>query len=233
MQPQLEFQFLVLITTILFACIIYIIFKEYGFIKAKYKLEESNRLREKIIQEESKTRHEYNNLFQTVVNLIEAEEMEELIGYKSTLLKKVHLLSSNSMLQLGKIKSESVLQGLYQLYQTTQNMQINLNITVYNEITWECPYEMELYSVLEECIKSAIIMAESSCFEITLGLGENEKGLHFLFESVGMRSASAVTTLQHFEDTKLRKLLTYNAIRKDSKYTQEIMITRHSANKNK
>jgi hypothetical protein len=121
MQSQVECQawFLILSVGIIFVFNILIMLRIHQLCKRKRRLSESSRLKGLIIDEYSKIRHEYNNIAQMVINMIEAEDLNLLTEYKDTMLEKIHTLNSNSIAQLGKIKTERVF---------PRNFLVNINI---------------------------------------------------------------------------------------------------------
>jgi hypothetical protein len=182
-------------------------------------------IRNSIIDEFSKIRHDYNNIFQTVINLIEAEDLEELIKNKSTLLKKTDVCNHNSITQLGKLKAETILNTVHRLYINTIKDDIILQIKVYNHIKREFPREEELYPLLKECLRLASSVTDQENPVISLEIMENDKGQLFRFECRNSKAKeNVIPNIEGLEKLKMRDIITYNTHLINQNYIQELMI---------
>lgn len=136
-----------------------------------------------IIDEFRKIRHEYNNIIQRMVCLIEEEDWDDLKEYKNELLVKVQKMNGNNLLQMARIKCTGILRVLYDFLTYADEAAIPLSIIVYDEIGGNCPKVAEFCTVLHEFFLCACAEAVENMGGITLKISAGKQGFRFTFES--------------------------------------------------
>ena len=211
---------------ILVSCLIITITKIWHIKSMNKELLEGIVCKDGIINEFTKIRHEYNNILQTITCLIEEEDLDGLKTCKSEYLNKAHLLNSNSIAQMAKIKDINILQSVYKLLLNAKEDSVILKITVYNEIVNQRLNSDEIYYILKECLINAYQSGAKDTMLINLKISSNDNGLCFKLES-----ESNIETRDFFSLTmKARKNymmnnIIFNTFYENALFIQEIIIS--------
>lgn len=213
------------ISTVISILILLSLFKMHQLVKQNRNNSMSRSLRFLIIGEHSKIKHEYHNIFQTILNMIEAGDMAGITDYKNYMLERVHAASRNNLIQLGKIKAETILKPVYQLLEYSLKEHVVLNLSVFSIITNEFKYEKELYFILEECFHAVLHMAEDEHREVNMGIRESYESIFFHFEC-NIKSGKEIIHITpiKLEGRKLRKHLSCNTYIKENRFVWELNI---------
>jgi hypothetical protein len=190
------------------------------------ELLESITCKDVILEEYSKIRHEYNNMLQTITCYIEAEDMDELIKYKSVLLEKTHLYNRNSITQLSKIMDYNILSAVYKLYLEAKQVGAILNIAIAINIPNQRSFSSKHYCLLQECLKRAYESGVKEAATVNLNISGDDNGINFCFhssldgEGKKLISKSMVSKKRQVCDNTI-----FNSFIKDNHYIQEILIS--------
>jgi hypothetical protein len=173
-------------TALLFTIVIIFLF---GFIwvlsrKRKLALEYQELLicKDEILREFKEIRHEYNNILQGFVCIIEEEDWEELRDYKDSVLDKTKLLNRNNLTQLVKIKNKRILKIVYNLLKKGKESGKTINLNIYNDIEEIKVYKRGFNMLLQDYLVYAYEEAIKESEEINLKINANKQGLRFAFE---------------------------------------------------
>lgn len=146
-------------------------------------LRESIACKDKVLEEFTKIRHEYNNLLHTLTCLVELEDWQALSDYNSILLEKTQVLNKNGLAQLVRVKDLSILRTIYKLIIYAKDAGIQLNLTIFNDIAESNRHKVDIYDILLECLSHT---GDS----VDLKISNADQGLCFRFESVPDRKES-------------------------------------------
>ena len=179
-----------------------------------------------IIDEFTKIRHEYNNILQTLTCFIEEEDLEGLKDYKRKLLEKTHLLNSNSITQLIKIKDINILRSVSKLLLKAKEEGVVLIITIYNDITNQSLYKDQYYYVLKECLIHAYQSGVKETMVIHLKISSNDKGLSFIFDNVSnVESFKLISSSMKSRKYIMDNNIFLNTLYKNDHFIQEMLIS--------
>jgi hypothetical protein len=217
--------FIIIISLITGCIIMGIIMKRITY--SNKKLLDCLAYKNNILEENSKIRHEYHNIFQILINLIEEENLKALLGYKNTLIEKTYSMNRNSLIQLGKIKDVNLFYTMFQLYQEAISGGWNLNIYVQMEI--KKGYPLSLMHVLMEWGESIHKIELESLKNIDLYIRENKQGISFRFDQEYHQNSENLKFSSLESVAKKNTDYTYNLFQKGNHLIQEIM---YSGNKN-
>lgn len=178
------------------------------------------------LDEYARMRHDYNNMLQTLTNLIDEEDITSLKEYRNKLLETAKIYHNNNILQLEKLRNPSLLITFYHLYLGAGKSGITLGFAISGKPEHHYPHEDELYPILVECLNSAYLLMPVTNKQIVLVLRENQQGLYISFvsqlepgpENYLCRELKSI-------DSTVRKHLTYNVFINDNSFTQEILIS--------
>ena len=211
---------------ILVSCLIITITKTWHIKSMNKELLEGIVCKDGIINEFTKIRHEYNNILQTITCLIEEEDLDGLKTCKSEYLNKAHLLNSNSIAQMAKIKDINILQSVYKLLLNAKEDSVILKITVYNEIVNQRLNSDEIYYILKECLINAYQSGAKDTMLINLKISSNDNGLCFDFENESHVESRKLfsQTLENRKNHANNKAI-FNTFYQDTSFKQEILIS--------
>lgn len=136
-----------------------------------------------ILKEFQKIRHEYNNMLQGLVSIVEDEDWEGLTEYKDKILEKAQQLNRNNLTQLVKIKNKSILRIVYRLLIEAKAAGIAINLNIYNDIEDTKVYKNEVIKALQDYLDYAYQMAIKESEEVSLKISTSGQCLRFAFEN--------------------------------------------------
>ena len=179
-----------------------------------------------VLEEFKRIRHEYNNMLQTVTCFIEEEDLEGLKEYQDRLMEKTHLLNSNNLAQMAKIKDKNILKIVYKLYMTAKETGIAFNITIFNDIMDISPHKTEINNILKGCLNLAYDSAAKGEGDIHLKISSDDKGLRFCLEGSisGTSENLSLRPARAGRSTKYGSDIFFNTFHKNGHLIQEILI---------
>jgi hypothetical protein len=188
-------------------------------------LQQEGIIKDLILGEYARMRHDYNNMLQTLTNLIEEEDITALKEYQTKLFEKAQAFHNNNILQLEKLRNLSILNTIYRLYMESAKSGITLNIAISGKVEQHYPYEDDLYPILIECLNTVYSSQSDTDLLTTLELRESQRGLIISFiTQIELYPNNSKPYDFKYIHPKSRKRLSYNIIIKDNIYIQEILI---------
>ncbi len=191
------------------------------------QLQENINIKDNIIRELQKIRHEYNNMLQSFIGFIEAEDMETLKEYKAVVLEKTAELNTNSFTQLTKINNTSILGIIYELLIKGKNAEVNIKLTINNIIEEIDSLSAGFYEVLYNYINNAYSSAIQHSTYIKLKIISSDKGIRFVFENtVDYRiDKNTLTMEKNTRKHKFASNIFFNTFICENNMVQEIIIS--------
>lgn len=179
--------------------------------------------KDEILKEFKRIRHDYNNMLQGLVGIIEEEDWEGLVDYKSRMLEKAHQLNKNNLTQLVRIKNNSILIMVYRLLVEAQKSGIIINLKIYSDIEDLHQYRKNLIKALPTYLQYAYDVAAMSTGIVNLKISANQQGLRFVFESEAHHEKAAAfkTKIPH----SLHKNIFFNTFIQNDQLIQEILLS--------
>lgn len=229
MQSNIIFYLTVVISLVLIALMLSLILLQRQQQIRSRKLEKLQQegilCKDLVLDEYARMRHDYNNMLQTLTNLIEEEDITALKEYQPILHEQAQYFHKNSILQFEKVRNLFILNALYQLSLEAAKSGYMLNIMITGKIEQHYPYEDELHPLFAECMNSVYSSKSDAELKITLGLRESQEGLYISFVSkqepcLKNFKFDALTSLP----PHIRKIFIYNTFIKDNCFIQEILI---------
>lgn len=177
-----------------------------------------------ILKEFKRIRHDYNNMLQGLVGMIEEEDWEGLADYKSRMLEKAHQNNNNNLTQLMRIKNNSILIIIYKLLAEAQKSGVSMDLKVYSDIDdlQLNPNNKKLLSALTAYLYHAYEVAAASTGTVQLKISANQQGLRFSFESEAYHEKAAIHRGKI--PRSIRKNMFFNTIVQNDHLLQEILI---------
>lgn len=190
------------------------------------EFKENMACKDEILKEYKGIRHEYNNMLQSIICLIEEEEWEELKNYKDKLLEKTKVLNRNNLTQLVKLKNKTILNLVYKLLIKDKEAGVTIYLTIYNDIDDINFYGVKVYKVLEEYLNCAYEVATLEGMQVDLKISGNKEGIRFAFENT--YSAKGFNNISELNKTKRKfkaKNIFFNTSIETDMLIQEILIS--------
>lgn len=202
------------------------IIKVWDF-KRKYNLLiSSNECKDRIIEENRKIRHEYNNMLQTLICYIEEGDINQLNQYKTELLKNVQSFNQNNIVQLSRISDTFIMTSVFELLVHAQTNNNTLNLTVYEDILRKYQLQDTFNIELPEYLQCAYECAAKINSTTNVKVNFSEFGVNFSFESLSETGKDDIITIDTNKImTKRCKNIFYNTFLKDSKIVQEVILS--------
>lgn len=189
--------------------------------KLNLELEESLSCKDYILNEFKQIRHEYNNILQNIICLIEQENFTELKEYKESVISKTHLLNKNSITQLVKIKNKNILNLIYKMLIKAKQANVTVNLIIYNNID-EINCSLKKYKILNNYISFAYETAVKNGASVQLKVNSSKQGLRFAFETI--LPNPALKPIQVKKPNIKYKDIYYNFFSNECKLEQEILV---------
>jgi hypothetical protein len=180
-----------------------------------------------ILKEFRNIRHEYNNILQGLVCIIEEEDWEELIGYKDCILKKTQILNKSNLTQLIRIKNKNILRIVYSVLIRAKEAGITMNLNIYNDIDSIEAYRNDYMLSMQDYIEHAYEVAASESEVINLKISANELGLCFAFENKATDKACRAlpNSIKSTKSLRRCKNLLFNSFIQNDYQIQEILFS--------
>lgn len=205
--------------------------------EAEYNLAEMDLL----FKDFRKLRHQYNNIFQSVIFYIEYQQWDLLAALKDEILQKTSEQNNNSKLQLLKIKNYRIRILLNKVIELCHHNGIKLNFMVLEEINSIHMKEADLSEIMRFLIDNIMDKADkSSEKELIIRISSDDEGISFLFDSYLMNKPEAgkIYTKDFVHNNpdwkkrlyrvnkimKRNQNLIFNNYMEDDHFRQEIMI---------
>ncbi|WP_234121030.1 hypothetical protein [Clostridium hydrogenum] len=189
--------------------------------KLNLELEESLNCKDDILNEFKQIRHEYNNILQNIICLMEQENFTELKKYKESVISKTHLLNQNSITQLVKIKNKNILNLIYKILINAKQSNVTINLMIYNNID-EAICSLKKYKILNSYISFAYETAVKNGTSVQLKVNSSKQGLRFVFETELLNPV--LKPIQIKKPNRKCKDIYYNFFSNECKLEQEILM---------
>jgi hypothetical protein len=178
-----------------------------------------------ILAEFKHIRHEYNNMLQGLLCIIEDEDWEELVRHKDIILKRTQELNRNNLTQLVRIKNKNILIIIYNLLMRAEANEVTINLNIYNDIEDLKAYGGGVIKVFQDYVQFAyeVALATSGAKEVNLKINANKEGLSFVMENKAQSSPNR--SIPNPRTPKRSKNLFFNSFIKNDYLIQEILFS--------
>jgi sensor histidine kinase regulating citrate/malate metabolism len=181
--------------------------------------------KDEIMKECKQIRHEYNNMLQTIIGLVEEDDLESLKLYKEKILVTTNKINKNNFAQLVKISDKYLFSIIYKLIVISENRGIILNLTIYNDID-DNIINISYLRKLSKYINYAYELAVKDEKEINLKISKQAEGFSFIFtNSIHNDPKDIISYLNTTKKAlKPNKKIIFNTLIENDLLIQEILL---------
>jgi hypothetical protein len=187
--------------------------------------DECDKYKDQITEEQRKIRHEYNNILQTIICYIEEEDIELLKDYKDSIVRNIHEINANNLIQLARVKDLNLLMMIFNMMEKAIKAGIKLNLTVFCDINQKSYWKIKKDTEFDKYFWHTYEIAAKDNNEIWLSLNLNENGFCFTLKSKINVSTDRLTCEinDSYKSSKKKKSVFYNTSIQDNYLVQEIV----------
>lgn len=232
---------LILLIVILIVVIAYISFQLSKEKKSRIEVELHLVEMEKMLGEFRTIRHQYNNIFQSIIFTIENEQWDMIRDLKNEILHNTSAINKSDKLQALKIKKYKIRSLILKIADACKESEVSFSITVSEDINQINMDELELYRVIRFLFDDSLDeVKRSSKKEIIIQATSYSKGVSIvLYSTFGVRpeigkifteEPQKCDSNRKTEADAVKKILKknknviFNDYIEDDYYVQELMI---------
>jgi hypothetical protein len=184
---------------------------------------------EKILGKFRNVRHQYNNLFQSVIFYIENEQWDQMKDFKNEIMENTSAINKSDELQVLKIRNYKIRSLILKMAETCEKFEIDFHFMVSGEIDHFNLDETAICKVMEAFFDHILGEAiRSSKKEIIIQASSESQGVAVLFFSTFDSRPSRMVSAEKILNRN--KNVVFNDYTEDEYYVQELMIINDNKN---